>query len=175
MHIYPLFLIASSKSFLVYNLLMMIYIYLYLYITVALDYIWILFHFTQGGTGVPCPPLCALVAPSFDISGRGLLRLRIPVPDLAVCAGVVEGLGWCGGFDGYWGSMGALTWIGLAWCRLPTAGAERLSYAPAHWNLRCINVWTAPKWWKSYSWRIHMFVSRVAVTLLRGNWISSSG
>ena len=79
-----------------------------IYITVALDYIWILLYFTQGGTGVPCPPLCAFVAPSFAISGCGLTSLSIPVPDLAVCAGVVEGLGWCGGFDLDWGPPACL-------------------------------------------------------------------
>ena len=32
-----------------------------------------MFYFTPWGNGVLCPPLCALVAPSFDISGRDLL------------------------------------------------------------------------------------------------------
>ena len=69
--------------------------------------------FPQGGTCVPCPPLCALVAPSFDISGRDLILdgalFWIHVPDSAICAGVVEELGWCGEF--YW------SWRPLA--RLP--------------------------------------------------------
>ena len=43
------------------------------YIIFALYYTWIVFYFIQGGTGVPCPPLFALIAPSFDISGLGLM------------------------------------------------------------------------------------------------------
>ena len=32
-----------------------------------------MFYFPQGGSGVPCPPLFASVAPSFTISGHDLL------------------------------------------------------------------------------------------------------
>ena len=67
--------------------------YIFINIVVALDNIFILFYFPQGGAGVTCPPLCALVAPYFAIFGRGLPSLRILVPVSDVCAGVVEGLG----------------------------------------------------------------------------------
>ena len=45
----------------------------FLYIMVTLDYTWLMFYFPQGGSGVPCPPLFASVAPSFTISGHDLL------------------------------------------------------------------------------------------------------
>ena len=45
----------------------------FLNIIVDLDYSGILYSFPQGGSGVTCPPLCALVAPSFAISSRDLL------------------------------------------------------------------------------------------------------
>ena len=37
---------------------------------VALDYIWIMFSFLKGGTGVFCNPLFVSVAPSCVIPGR---------------------------------------------------------------------------------------------------------
>ena len=62
--------------------------------------------YPQGKTGVPCPPLFALVPPSCEISGRvGLLSgelLWIPIPDLAVCPGVSKGLGRGEGFACTW-------------------------------------------------------------------------
>ena len=144
-------------------------------IIVALDYIWLLLYYPQGGTSVTCYTLCALVEPYCAISSHGLPSLSIPMLASTFWAGVVEGFGWCGGFDWVWVPLGALTWIGLDRPRLPIAGAGRLSYAPATWNHGCTGVWPAPKWWKSYSWRIRTSVSRVAATLLQGDWKSSSG
>ena len=43
---------------------------------VALDYSWLLFSFPPGGTCVSFPPLCELVAPSFPISGIGMMLAR---------------------------------------------------------------------------------------------------
>ena len=67
----------------------------------------------QGGAGVTCPPLFALVAPSCEISYHVQLLSRyllwIPVPDLAVCPGMSKGLGRGEGF--------AWTWVPTA--RLP--------------------------------------------------------
>ena len=71
--------------------------YLNIYIIFALDYSGIMYSFTQGGIGVHCPPLCALMAPYVDFFCRGLLLFRVPVTDSAVYTGVVGGLGWCGG------------------------------------------------------------------------------
>ena len=76
---------GDKPIFLIYNSCIIIY----------LDF----FSFTQEGTGVPCTPLCDLVALSFALYDCGLPSLRIPVTDLDFCAGVVEGLGWYGGFD----------------------------------------------------------------------------
>ena len=69
----------------------------FLNIIVDLDYSGILYYFPQGGSGVTCPPLCALVVLSFAFFCHGLPLFRVPVPASAVCAGMVEGLGWCGG------------------------------------------------------------------------------
>ena len=64
---------------------------------VALDCSTILYYFPQGGKSVPCPHVCVLVAPSFAFFCCGFPFFRVPVLDLDVCAGVVEGLGWYGG------------------------------------------------------------------------------
>ena len=52
----------------------------------------------------PGPPLCALVAPYFAVSGRDLLLdgalFKNPCSRLAIYSRVVEGLGWGGG--SYW-------------------------------------------------------------------------
>ena len=64
-----------------------IYIHIYIYIIIiALDNTWLMFYFPQGGKGVPCPPLCDLVAPSFALSGRGLLLPGVLFED--PCAGL---------------------------------------------------------------------------------------
>ena len=73
------------------------------------------------------------------------------------------------------GPPGALTWIVLARRRLPTAASGLLLFVQAPWNPGCTGVWPAPKWWKSYSWRICTSMSRVAATFLQGDWLSSSG
>ena len=120
----------------------------YLYIIVALYYTWLIFSFTQGGTGVPCPPLRALLDTSFAISGVTCCfmgsYLNIPLTYLAVCSGVVEGLVWGGGFDLDW--LPCRAYLNrLSRRRLPTAGAWRLFSAPAPRNPGCTSVWTVPK------------------------------
>ena len=45
---------SSNYTYKVFYLF--IIIYLYIYIIVALDYTWIMFSFTQGGTFLPVPP-----------------------------------------------------------------------------------------------------------------------
>ena len=69
-------------------------LYIYLNIIVALDYSGILYSFTQGCTGVPCPPLCALVAPSHDFFCRGLPFLG------SLCRLRPSVMGWLRGSDG---------------------------------------------------------------------------
>ena len=46
---------------------------IYIYLIVALYCTWFMFSLPQGGTNLPCPPLCALVDPSFAIYGCNLL------------------------------------------------------------------------------------------------------
>ena len=67
---------------------------------VLLDYSGILKSFPQGGTGVTCPPLCALVVPLFSLVYIGsLYRLRTSVIGwLGSCYG---GRGWGGGLMGF--------------------------------------------------------------------------
>ena len=74
----------------------------------VLGYSGFLEYFTQGGIDVPRPHFYALVDPPFDV-----VFYRVPVPASAVCAWVVEGLGWCGGgggggVDGFWCSRARL-------------------------------------------------------------------
>ena len=92
--------------------------YFYIYVIVALDYSATLYSSPRGGTGVPCPSLCDLVAPSLDLFCGGLPLFGFPVPASAVCARVVEGLGrfrgwdgvgWGRGVDGFCIPLGALT------------------------------------------------------------------
>ena len=45
----------------------------FLNILVSLDYSGIMYSFSQGGTGVPCTPLCDLMVPSIDLFCRGLI------------------------------------------------------------------------------------------------------
>ena len=138
-----------------------------------------MFSFPRGGAGVPCPPLCALVAPSFAVSGRDLLISGTLFKDPCDSFGRMFWGSW--GFGVGWrlwlglGSPGALNWIGLSWHRLPTAGSGRLSCVPAPWYPGCTGVWPTPNLWQSYSWHIRTSVSRVTATLLWGNWLSSSG
>ena len=77
------------------------YIYIYIIKIVALDYSGILYSFSQGGTGVTFPLLCALMALSVALFCCGLPLFWVSVTDSFVCAGVVEVLGWCGGI--LWG------------------------------------------------------------------------
>ena len=62
----------------------------------SLDYSGILYYFPQGRTGVPFNSLCDLVALYFAFFVVACI-FRVPVSASAVCAGVVEGLGYCWG------------------------------------------------------------------------------
>ena len=69
--------------------------------------------YPQGGTGLPCPPLFALVHPSCALSVHVQLLsgslLWIHVPALAVFPGMSKGLGRGEGFKLDLGSYGSLT------------------------------------------------------------------
>ena len=94
-----------------------------------------MFYFPQKGTSVPCTPLCSFVDHSFYAFGRDLLLAGALFKDLysgfgrLIWGGWGIGMGWR-----LWlglGSPGALTWIGLDRCLLPTTGVECLSL---RWN-----------------------------------------
>ena len=68
--------------------------------------------YPQGWTGVPRPPLFALVDPFCAISGRVQLLagalLCIPVPALVVCPGMSKELGQSEGSAWTWGTTARL-------------------------------------------------------------------
>ena len=136
----------------------------------------------QGRKGVPCPPLVlprqaqwspcclytSLVVAPVPLSALESLCFFYP---LSRCS--VPILGW-GGVVGWWWCV-VLTWIAPIPRRLPITFS-------AHWF--CLQVpmileYTGgcpePTWWQSYSWRIHTSLSRVASTLMWGDWLSFSG
>ena len=107
--------------------------------------------------------LCAVVMPSARSAYGGWWWWS------GVCVGLGCQQGWVGNVI-----LGVLTWICL-FLRHP------LTVASAHWSGAsapgipvCSGGWGAPKWSKSYSWRIHTSLSRFASTWWPGDWLTSS-
>ena len=122
--------------------------------------------FLKGVHVCPVLPFCFLVAPpllSFSIGSLCWLRLYV-IGWLRGWDGVRGGVGGVG-LDGVWGPPGSLTWIGLFRNRLPTVVAARWSDAPSPCIHVCIDVWSAPKRWQSYSWRNHTSMSPIIVSI----------
>ena len=97
----------------------------------------------------------------------------------SACGGWWWWAGVCIGLKCRWGWVVivipvVLTWIGLALHHLPTVAAAHWSSAPAPEILVCSGGWRAPKWLQSYSWHIHMSLSRVASTWWLDDWLASS-
>ena len=136
-----------------------------------------------GRTGVACPSLvlhgqeqwapCCLYASLVvdSVLSADLESLFLFLSFFPRCLDPI--LGW-GGVVGWWGCV-VLTWIAPILPRLPIAVSSHWFCVQAPVTLGYTGVWPAPKWWKSYSWCIHTFLSRVASTLIWGDWLSFSG